>query len=66
MVCITNTRGEYDIYRHNPDSSPGIYMTVVMEAQCLIVSENWRKQDEVKQNAVQVNAIKIPPHHQVR
>ena len=41
-------------------------MTVVMEAQCLIVSENWRKQDEVKQNAVQVNAIKIPPHHQVR
>ena len=36
-------------------------MTAVLEAQCHIVTENKIKQDEVKQNSVLFNAVKIHP-----
>ena len=52
MVRITKTPGEDDGYRLNPDSSSGIYTTLVNEAQCHIVTKNRRKQDEVKPNSL--------------
>ena len=58
VVRITKTPGDYDGCRKNPDSSPGIYMNVVMEDQCCIVAENWRNKYEAKRNEVQVNATK--------
>ena len=48
MVHITKTPCDYDIFRQNPDSFSGIYITVVMEDQCCIVANNWRKKDEAK------------------
>ena len=63
---MTNTPGEHNICRHNPESLTGIYISASMEAQCHIVSENRRKQDESKKT-VQVNAVKEGfPYHQVR
>ena len=50
MVSLNNKPGEDDGCRLNPDSSPGIYMNAVKEAQCCIVAKNRRKQDEVKHN----------------
>ena len=58
MVCIKNTPGEDDGYRLKKDSSSGIYMTSVKEDQFRILADNRRKQDEVKQNALQANSIK--------
>ena len=52
MVSTTKTPGDYDGYRQKPDSLPGIYMAVVVEAQCRIVTTNLRKKDKVKQNSV--------------
>ena len=57
MLRITKTPGDDYGCRQNPESALGIYMTLVMEAQCCIVTKNWRKQDEVKQNTVQFNAV---------
>ena len=37
-------------------------MTSLMEDQCRIVAENWKKQDEVKQNALRVNSVKMEAH----
>ena len=50
MVRIKNTPVENYGCRLNPESSSGIYMTAVKEAQCHIVAKNRRKQDEVKEN----------------
>ena len=50
MVYIINTPVENNVFRLNPYSSSGIYMTSVIEAWCLIVAENRRKQHEVKEN----------------
>ena len=50
MVRLTNTPGEYDGCKMNPDSSSGIYMTTAKESQCRIVDKNRTKQDEVKEN----------------
>ena len=58
MVRITNTPGEDDGCRLNPDSSSGIYITSENEAQCRIVAENRRKQYEVKQNAKRSNYVR--------
>ena len=33
-----------------------------MEDQCRIVAENWKKQDEEKQNALRVNSVKMEAH----
>ena len=49
IVRLTNTPGEDDGFRLNPDSSSGIYMTSVREAQCYTVAKNRRK-NEVKEN----------------
>ena len=57
MVHIINNPGDYDIFSQKPESLSDIYMTVFMEDQCCIVSDNWWEQDELK-NIVQVNSIK--------
>ena len=43
MVRITNTPGEYNESRLNPDSSSDIYTTTVKEDQYRIVVEKMRK-----------------------
>ena len=43
MVCINNNPVEKYGSRMNPNSSSGIYMTTVEEAQCHIVAKNRRK-----------------------
>ena len=48
MVRINNNPVEENGCRMNPDTSSGIYMTSVKEAQCRIVAENRIKQDKVK------------------
>ena len=55
----TKTPDYDDGFSHNPDSLSRIYTTAVMDTQYWISSDNWRKKDEVKINAVQVNAVKI-------
>ena len=58
MVRIKNTPVENYGCRLNPESSSGIYMTAVKEAQCHIVAKNRRKQDEVKENLKWSNSVK--------
>ena len=58
VLRITKIPGDYDGCRQNPDPSSGIYMDSATEAQCCIVAENWREQDEAKYNSVRVNAVK--------
>ena len=48
FTFIVKTSGVNDGFRKNPDSLSGICMNSLMEAQFHIVSENWRKQYEVK------------------
>ena len=43
MVRITNTPGDYDVLRMKPDSSLGIYITVVKEDLCRVVANNREK-----------------------
>ena len=59
IVCINNTLVEDDWCKLKPDSSSGIYMTVVKEARCRIVYKNRRKQDKVNENSKQSNYVKI-------
>ena len=47
MVCINNTPGGYYGFILNPDSSSGIYITLVKEDQFCIVDKNRIKQDEI-------------------
>ena len=48
MVCLTNTPGDDDGCRLDPELLSGIYMTTSKEDLCRIVAENIRKQYEVK------------------
>ena len=57
MICITNAPGENDGYRKNPESSPCIYTTSVMDTQFHIVTNKRIKKYEVKSNPVQVNSV---------
>ena len=57
-IHITNTLGEYDGCRLNPDSSSGIYMPEVKGARFCIVAKNMRKQDEVKFVLIRANYFK--------
>ena len=61
MVRITNKPGENNGFRHIPKFLSGIYITVSMEAQCLIVPTDWIKHDKVTHNAVQFNAVNMNP-----
>ena len=45
MSRITKNPGDYEIYRHRPDSSSGIYTTFFMEDEFGVVSANQRNQD---------------------
>ena len=59
MVRLTNTTCEDYGCRPEPDYSSGIYMAAVKEAQCRIVADKRRKQDEVKQNLKRENSVKM-------
>ena len=43
MVSITKVPGDDYGFRHNPDSSQGIYMTLVIKSKCHIFAKNWIK-----------------------
>ena len=58
MVRLTNTTCEDYGCRPEPDYSSGIYMAAVKEAQCRIVADNRKKQEEVKENAERSNYVK--------
>ena len=42
----------------NPDSSAGIYATTSVEAQCRLISHNWKMKEEQKIKNTRVNALK--------
>ena len=42
----------------NPDSSAGIYVTASVEAQCRMITENWKIKEEEKIKNSNVNALK--------
>ena len=42
----------------NPDSSAGIYVTVSVESQCRMISENRKIKEEEKIKNSKVNAMK--------
>ena len=48
---MTKNPGNYDVFRNNLYSSSGIYINSVTESQCHIITENSRKQYEVKKSS---------------
>ena len=42
----------------DPDSSSGIYATASVEAQCILISQNWKTKEEEKIKNTKVNALK--------
>ena len=62
IVRIKHTPVEDNGCRLNLDSSSGICMTTVKEAQFHIKAENRRKQDKVKENVKHSNSVKRAAH----
>ena len=62
MVRIKNNPVEDDVCGLKPDSSSGIFMNALKEAQCRIVAKNRIKQDEEKENAKLSNYVKRVAH----
>ena len=57
MVRIPNEDGEEEDRRMNPDSSPGIYITAPVEAQCILISCNQMIKEEDNTKNTNVNAL---------
>ena len=58
MVRMPNKEREEEGRRMNPDSSAGIYVTASVEAQCRMITENWKIKEEEKIKNSKVNALK--------
>ena len=58
MVRMPNRERDEEGIRMNPDSSAGIYVTASVEAQCRMIAENRKVQEEEKIKNSKVNALK--------
>ena len=58
MVRIPNRDGEEEFRRMNHESSAGIYVTALVEAQCIFITQNWKMKEEEKIKNTKVNALK--------
>ena len=66
MVRIPNGDGAEEDRRMNPDSSPGIYITAPVEAQCILISRNriMKEEDNIKNTNVNaLNRVTFMNHH---
>ena len=61
MIIITKKDGEGETIRMKPDSSAGIYVTTSVEAECHMLFQNQKMQEEEKKRTPKVNALKNLP-----
>ena len=57
MLRIPKRDGEGEPIRMNPDYSKGVYVTASAEAECGIIAQNWKTQEEEKKRLSKVNTF---------
>ena len=62
MTRIPNRYGEEEGRIMNPYSSAGIYVTVSVEDQCILIAQDQKMKEEEKIKNIKVNALKRAAH----